>query len=90
MESFFADSIKPQVLTTATSAASTSETKVQPSAARRPANSSESTSLRAQPIVTIATVRLICQMVQRCRLLRSESLTNLLVTRTKWGNFFAI
>ena len=68
MESFFADSIKPQVFTTATSASSTSLTRVQPSAAKRPASSSESTSLRAQPMVTIATVRLICQMVQRAEI----------------------
>ena len=37
-------------------------------AAKRPASSSESTSLRAQPMVTIATVRLICQMVQRAEI----------------------
>ena len=64
IESFLADSIKPQVFTTATSALSTSETSVQPSAASLPASSSESTSLRAQPIVTIATVRLIAQILQ--------------------------
>ena len=63
-ESFLADSIKPHVLTSATSACSTSSTNVQPSAANRPANSSESTSLRAQPRVTTATVRLIGVMLQ--------------------------
>ena len=63
-ESFFADSINPHVLTNATSAFSTSSTRIQPSAAKRPANSSESTSLRAQPRVTTATVRLIGVMLQ--------------------------
>ena len=63
-ESFLADSIKPHVLTTATSADSTSSTRVQPSAAKRPASSSESTSLRAHPIVTIATVRDMGAMLQ--------------------------
>ena len=63
-ESFLADSIKPQVFTSATSAFSTSSTRIQPSAANRPANSSESTSLRAQPRVTTATVRLIGVMLQ--------------------------
>ena len=59
MESFFADSINPHVLTNATSADSTSSTNVQPSAASRPANSSESTSFREHPRVTTATVRFI-------------------------------
>jgi len=62
-ESFFADSMNPQVFTSATSADSTSATSVQPSASRRPANSSESTSLRAHPIVTTATVRFICAIL---------------------------
>src|SRR5690242_3532266 len=56
-ESFLAASTKPQVLTTATSASSASSTSCQPSASKRPASSSESTSLRAQPRVTSATVR---------------------------------
>ena len=56
-ESFLAASTKPQVLTTATSASAASSTSSQPSAAKRPASSSESTSLRAQPRVTRATVR---------------------------------
>ena len=56
-ESFLALSIKPQVLTSATSARAGSETSVQPSADNRPASSSESTSLRAHPSVTSATVR---------------------------------
>ena len=55
-ESFLADSIKPQVFTRATSAVATSSTNCQPSAASRPANSSESTSFRAQPRVTKATL----------------------------------
>ena len=37
---------------------------VQPSASKRPANSSESTSLRAHPRVTKATVRFIEAMIQ--------------------------
>src|SRR3954471_15976655 len=56
-ESFLAASTKPQVLTTATSASAASFTRSQPSASKRPASSSESTSLRAQPRVTSATVR---------------------------------
>ena len=49
MESFFAASMKPQVFTTIAVASSGSSTRVNPPAARRPASSSESTSLRAQP-----------------------------------------
>ena len=56
-ESFLALSIKPQVLTSATSAKAGSDTRVQPSADNLPASSSESTSLRAHPSVTSATVR---------------------------------
>ncbi len=56
MESFLACSTKPQVFTTATSASAASSTRVQPSAARRPASSSESTSLRVHPRVTSATL----------------------------------
>ena len=56
-ESFLALSINPQVLITAISALAGSETNTQPSAANRPANSSESVSFRAQPKVTSATVR---------------------------------
>ena len=56
MESFLACSTKPQVLTTATSASAASSTRRQPSAASRPASSSESTSLRVHPRVTSATL----------------------------------
>ncbi len=56
MESFLACSTNPHVLTTATSASAASSTRVQPSAARRPASSSESTSLRVHPRVTSATL----------------------------------
>ena len=49
MESFLAASMKPQVFTTTTFAASGSVTRVNPPAASLPASSSESTSLRAQP-----------------------------------------
>ena len=63
IESFLADSIKPHVLTNATSADSTSSTNVQPSAAKRPASSSESTSFREHPKVTTATVRFIWQIL---------------------------
>src|SRR5262245_49881355 len=53
MESFLAAATKPQVLTTTTSAAASSaSTSSQPSSVSRPANSSESTSLRAHPRVT--------------------------------------
>src|SRR3954447_732626 len=57
MESFFADSTKPQVLTTTASALSGSATTRHPLLSSRPASSSESTSLRAQPSVTSATLR---------------------------------
>ena len=55
-ESFLAASTKPQVLTTTVSASSGSSTSRKPPASSRPASSSESTSLRAQPRVTRATV----------------------------------
>jgi len=51
-----AASMKPQVLTSTTLASSRS-VRVQPAASSRPASSSESTSLRAQPRVTRLTVR---------------------------------
>jgi hypothetical protein len=54
-ESFLAASTNPQVLTTTVSASAASDTSVNPSAASRPASSSESTSFRAQPRVTSAT-----------------------------------
>ncbi len=54
-ESFFACSMKPHVFTRTTSAPSVSSDSSQPPAASRPASSSESTSLRAQPRVTNAT-----------------------------------
>src|SRR4051794_9059532 len=57
MESFFACSTNPHVLTTATSASEASSTRRQPAVSSRPASSSESTSLRAHPSVTRATVR---------------------------------
>src|SRR5690242_15888449 len=57
IESCFAFSTKPQVLTTTTSAPSASVLTCQPPASRRAANSSESTSLRAQPRVSRATRR---------------------------------
>ncbi|CAB4649451.1 unannotated protein [freshwater metagenome] len=57
IESFLALSMNPQVLITAISAFVGSLTNTQPSAANRPANSSESVSLRAHPRVTRATVR---------------------------------
>src|SRR6185436_17705663 len=53
--SFLACSTKPQVLTSTVSAPAGSSTSRNPSAASRPASSSESTSLRAQPSVTTAT-----------------------------------
>jgi hypothetical protein len=56
-ESFLADSMKPQVFTRTASAPSASSTNRYPPAASRPASSSESTSLRAHPRVTTATVR---------------------------------
>jgi hypothetical protein len=55
-ESFFALSMKPHVLTSTASAPSASSTSRYPPAASRPASSSESTSLRAHPRVTTATV----------------------------------
>ena len=57
MESFLAASMKPQVLTTVTSASSES-VSCQPAPAMRAANSSESVALRAQPSVTTWTDRL--------------------------------
>src|SRR5690349_21689907 len=57
MESCLAFSTKPQVLTRTTSAPSASVLTCQPPASRRAANSSESTSLRAQPRVSRATRR---------------------------------
>src|SRR5262245_56361397 len=59
MDSCFAASMKPHVLTRTTFAwpASSSLASVQPAASSRPASSSESTSLRAQPRVTRLTVR---------------------------------
>src|SRR3954453_8267129 len=54
-ESFFADSTNPHVLTTTVSASAGSPTSRNPSASSRPASSSESTSLRAHPRVTMAT-----------------------------------
>jgi hypothetical protein len=53
IESFFALATKAQVLTSTTSASWSAIS--QPPAASRPASSSESTSLRAQPRVTSAT-----------------------------------
>ncbi len=53
--SFLACSTKPQVLTSTVSAPAGSSTSRNPSAASRPASSSESTSLRAHPSVTTAT-----------------------------------
>src|SRR3954470_12355855 len=55
-ESFLAASTKPQVFTITVSASSGLSTSRNPPASRRPASSSESTSLRAQPSVTRATV----------------------------------
>ena len=55
IDSRFAASMKPQVLTSTASADSAFSTRSQPPIDRRPANSSESTSFRAQPSVTIAT-----------------------------------
>src|SRR5438045_9633603 len=59
MDSCFAASMNAQVLTSTTSGcpASPSPATVQPAASSRPASSSESTSLRAQPRVTRLTVR---------------------------------
>src|SRR3954470_10688425 len=55
-ESFLAASTKPQVFTITVSASSGLSTSRKPPASSRPASSSESTSLRAQPSVTRATV----------------------------------
>src|SRR6201986_4994061 len=57
MDSVFAASMNPHVLTRTTSASSPSPRSSQPPAASRAASSSESTSLRAQPSVTRLTVR---------------------------------
>src|SRR3954454_22307118 len=57
IESCLAFSTKPQVLTTTTAAPSASVLTCQPPAYRPEANSSESTSLRAQPRVSRATRR---------------------------------
>ena len=54
---FLAASMNPQVLTSTASALCASSVRVQPPSAKRAASSSESTSLRAQPSVTSATVR---------------------------------
>src|SRR5690349_12649096 len=56
MESRLAFSTKPQVFTRTTSAPSPSVVTSQPSLASRAASSSESTSLRAQPRVSKATL----------------------------------
>ena len=61
MESFLACSTNPQVLTTMTSGVASSasrSTSSQPLPCSRPASSSESTSLRAQPRVSRAARRL--------------------------------
>ena len=55
MESFLAESMNPQVLTTIT--AGSSSLTFQPAASSRAASSSESTSLRAQPKVISDAVR---------------------------------
>src|SRR5579875_3526281 len=57
MDSCLAAWMNPQVLTMTTLACSPSSASSQPPAASRAASSSESTSLRAQPIVTRLTVR---------------------------------
>src|SRR4051794_19927584 len=57
MESRLAASTNPHVLTTTASALSASSTTFQPAPVSRAASSSESTSLRAQPRVTKATLR---------------------------------
>src|SRR5215204_6557703 len=56
IESCFAFSTKPHVFTSTTSACDPSVLTCHPSPASRAANSSESTSLRAQPNVSRATV----------------------------------
>ncbi len=55
IDSRLAASMKPHVFTTTASACSASDTSTMPSDANRPASSSESTSLRAQPRVMTAT-----------------------------------
>ncbi len=55
MDSRLAASMNPQVLTSTASADSAFSTRSQPPTDSRPANSSESTSFRAHPSVTIAT-----------------------------------
>jgi hypothetical protein len=62
IESCFAFSMKPQVLTTTMSAPSPSGTRSHPSRSSRAASSSESTSLRAQPKVSSATLRVVNSM----------------------------
>src|SRR4051794_29307728 len=57
MESRLAASTNPHVLTTTASALSASSTTFQPAPVSRAASSSESTSLRAHPRVTKATLR---------------------------------
>src|SRR5436305_508489 len=57
IESRFAASTKLHVLTTTASASSASSTMFQPAPVSRAASSSESTSLRAHPRVTIETLR---------------------------------
>src|SRR3954449_6619549 len=57
MESRLAASTKPQVLTTTASASPASSTMFHPAPVSRAASSSESTSLRAHPRVTKATLR---------------------------------
>src|SRR5437588_5428528 len=57
MESRLAASTNPQVLTTTASASPASSTTFQPAPVSRAASSSESTSLRAHPRVTKATLR---------------------------------
>src|SRR5262249_36316182 len=59
IESCFAFSTKPHVLTSTTSASDPSVVTCQPPAASRAASSSESTSLRAQPRVSNATRRAV-------------------------------
>ena len=65
-----AASTKPQVFTTTVSASSGSSTSRKPSASSRPASSSESTSLRAQPRVTRATDTSRCRGCHQGRVCR--------------------
>src|SRR5260221_8811489 len=67
MDSCFAASMKPQVLTSTTSA-SASTASVQPAASSRAASSSESTSFRAQPSVTRLTLRPVAFDAVSCEL----------------------